>query len=96
MWRTNAIDPCENRLEPRAILDTRLRVFVLDDQMRVGDVEREQFARRELVVEPVDGAVLQVRERIVPRRARQLVLAENDLLLPRVHLIGRDSATACR
>src|ERR1051325_5136519 len=35
----------QNRLEPLAILDARLRIFVLDHQMRVGHVERQQLAR---------------------------------------------------
>ena len=79
----------ENRLQPRAILNARLRVLVLDDQVRVGHVERQQLARRQLVIQPVHRAVLQIRQRIVLGRARQLVLAEHDLLLPRVELIGR-------
>ena len=86
----------QDRLQPLAILNARRRVLVLDDQMRVGDVERQQLARGELMIEPVDRPVLQIGERIVPRRARQLVLAEHDLLLPRVQLIGRVVETACR
>ena len=58
------------------------------DQVRVGHVELQQLARGELMVEPVDGAVLQVAQRIVPGRAGQLVLAQDDLLLPGVDLIG--------
>ena len=50
---------------------------MLDDEVRVGHVQLQQLARGELVIEPVDRAVLQVGERIVPRRARQLVLAEH-------------------
>ena len=57
-----------------AILDARLRILVLDDEVRVRNVELQQLARRELMIEPVDRAVLQVGQRIVPRRARQLVL----------------------
>ena len=53
------------------------------------DVELQELARGELVIEPVDRAVLQVSERIVLRRAGQLVLAEHGLLLPGVDLIGR-------
>ena len=55
---------------------------------RVGDVERQQLARRELMIQPVDGAVLQIRQRIVTRRAGQLVLGKHRLLLPGVDLIG--------
>src|SRR5512138_1958037 len=40
------------------------------------------------MVEPVDRPVLQVGEGVVTRRARQLVLAENHLLLPGIELIG--------
>jgi hypothetical protein len=47
--------PLEDRLQPLAILDPRGPVFVLDDEMGVGDVEREQLARGELVIEPVNG-----------------------------------------
>ena len=53
-----------------------------------GDVERQQLARGELVIEPVHRPVLQIRQRIVTRGAGQLVLAEHGLLLPRVDLIG--------
>ena len=60
--------PLQDRLQPLLVLDARLRVLVLDDEVRVRDVELQELARRELVIEPVDGAVLQVRERIVPRR----------------------------
>jgi hypothetical protein len=62
---------------------------VLDDEVRVRHVERQQLAGGELVVEPVDRAVLQVGERVVLRGARELVLAQDDLLLPRVALVGR-------
>src|SRR5437868_7286670 len=48
----------QNRLQSLFILNARRRVFVLDDQVRVGDIERQQFARRQLMIEPVDGAVL--------------------------------------
>ena len=89
MWRTNAIEPCRIGLSARLVLDARLRILVLDDEMRVGDVERQQLPRRELMIQPIDGAILQVGERIVTRRAGQLVLGEHDLLLPRVQLIGR-------
>src|SRR4029079_7862062 len=71
------------------VLDARLRILVLDHQVGVGHVELQQLARGELMVEPVDGAVLQVTERIVPGRAGQLVLAQDDLLFPRVEVIGR-------
>ena len=62
---------------------------MFDDQVRVGHVQLQQLPRSELVVEPVDRAVLQVRERIVSGRARQLVLAEYRLFLPGVELIDR-------
>jgi hypothetical protein len=78
----------QDRLQPLAILDARVRVFVLDDERCVCDLEREQLARRELIIEPVDDAVLQVGERIVPGRARELVLGEDRLFLPRMDLIA--------
>ena len=58
-----------------AILNARLRVLVLDHERRLRDVELQQFARGELMVEPVDRPILQVRQRIVTSRAGQLVLA---------------------
>ena len=79
----------QDRLEPLAVLDARRRIFVLDDEVGVGDVEGQQLARGELMIEPVDGSILQVGKRIVPRRSRQLVLAQHHLLLPGVQLIGR-------
>ena len=48
----------EDWLQPFAILDARRGVLVLDDEMGVGDVERQQPACGELVIEPVHGAVL--------------------------------------
>ena len=72
-----------------SILNPRRRIFVFHDQVRVRRVERQQLASGQLMIEPVDGAVLQVRERIVARRAGQLVLAQHDLLLPGVHVIRR-------
>ena len=41
------------------------------------------------MIEPVNGSVLQVRQGIMPRRSRQLVLAQHHLFLPRIHLIRR-------
>ncbi len=79
----------EDRGEALAVLDPGLRVLVLDDERRLVDVERKEFASGELVVEPVDRAILEVCERIVPRRSGQLVLAQNDLLLPGVQLVRR-------
>src|SRR5690348_15650325 len=79
----------EDGLQPRFVLNARRRILVLDDEVRVGDVEREQLPRGELVIEPVDGPILQIRERIVLRRPRQLVLGKDRLLLPRVQLIRR-------
>ena len=56
--RVNASEPCEDRLQALLVLDARARVLVLDDEVRLRDVERQQLARRELVIEPVDGTVL--------------------------------------
>src|SRR5437764_2608295 len=44
------------------------------------------------MVQPVHRTVLKVRERIVPRGARELVLAEHGLLLPRMALLDRIGA----
>src|SRR5688572_24726412 len=74
----------EDRLQERTLLDAGRTVLVLDDQRRRGRVEVEQLAGRQLVVEPVDAAVLQVGQRVVPGRAGKLVLTQHDLLLPGV------------
>ena len=79
----------QNRLQPLSILDPCRRILVLDHEVSAGDVERQQFTGGELVIEPVDAAVLKIRERIVSRRARQLMLCEDDLLLPGIQLIRR-------
>src|SRR5215471_6619856 len=78
----------QDRFELFLVLNARLRILVLDHQIGVGDVELQQLARRELMVEPVDSAVLQVAQRIVPCRAGQLVLTQDDLFFPRVKMIG--------
>ena len=51
-------------------------------------VPGQNFARRQLVVQPVDAAVLQVGQRIVPRRARQLVFTQRNLFLPGIGVVG--------
>ena len=79
----------QNRFELLFVLNARLRVFVLNNQEGLRRVEREQLARGQLMVEPINRAVLQVSQRVVFRRARQFVLAQHDLLLPRVELISR-------
>src|SRR4029453_11869435 len=43
----------EDRRELLLVLDAGLRVLVLDHEVRVRDVERQQLAGRGLVVEPV-------------------------------------------
>ena len=55
---------------------------MFDDQRGAWDVEGEQLARGQLVIEPVDAAVLQIRQRVVPRRVRQFMLSQDRLLLP--------------
>ena len=74
----------EDRFQPLAILTARGLILVLDDEGGIRHVESEKLARRQLMIEPVHGAILQVGERIVTRRAGQLVFGEHDLLLPRV------------
>ncbi len=77
----------QDRLQRGLVLDAGLRVLVLDHEVGLGDVERQQLAGGQLVIQPVDAAVLQVGQRIVPRRPGQLVLGEHDLLLPGVEMI---------
>src|ERR1700723_3848000 len=72
------------------VLYPRLGVFVLDHQERLSRVDTEQFTGGQLMVEPVHGSVLQVRERIMARRAWQLVFTEHCLLLPGIDPIRRN------
>ena len=51
--------------------DARGLELVLDDKMRVCDVERQKLARRELVVEPVHRPILKIGQRIVARDERR-------------------------
>ena len=78
----------QDRQQQLLLLHARRRVLVLDDQGHGGHVDVEALARRQLVVEPVHGAVLQVGQRVVPGRARELVLAQHGLLLPGVGQVG--------
>src|SRR5438477_910594 len=55
----------KDRLQALAILDTGFGVFVFDHQVRVGDVQLQQLARRELVIESIDGPILQVGQWVV-------------------------------
>jgi hypothetical protein len=79
----------QDRLQLLSILDPRRGVLVLDNEVSAGDIERQQLTRSELMIEPVDAPVLKIGERIVPRSAGQLVLGEDNLLLPRIQLIRR-------
>ena len=79
--------PCEDRGELVALLYPRGRVLMLDDEGAASHVEFEELAGRKLVVEPVDAAILQVGQGIMPRRAGQLMLTDRDLLLPSVEVI---------
>ena len=63
----------EDGLETLLVLDARPRVLVFDDERGVRDVEFQELARGDLVIQPIDGAVLQVAERIVLRRTGELV-----------------------
>src|SRR5688572_33510623 len=49
--------PLQDRRQPLAILDARGGVLVLDDEMRGGDVERQQLAGGGPMLDPVDGLV---------------------------------------
>ena len=57
--------------------------------MGVVDVETQQLSRRQLMIEPVDGAILQVGQRVVSRSAGQLVSTEDRLFFPGVELLRR-------
>src|SRR6266571_8202503 len=46
------------RLEPLLILNPRRRILVLDYKMGVRHIQIEQLARSQLMVQPVNGAVL--------------------------------------
>ena len=64
----------EDRGEASLVLDSSSWIFVLDDQIRVRRVDGQQLARGELMIEPIDSAILQISQRIVTRGAGQLVL----------------------
>src|SRR5258708_26490798 len=66
----------QDREQPLLVLDAGLRVLVLHHQVRPGDIQREQLAGGELVVQPVHGAVLEVSQRVVAPGAGEVVLAE--------------------
>src|SRR5258708_17915913 len=51
----------EDRFDALAILDARLRVLMLHDEVRVGHVELQQIPLRELMYDPVDGPALEAR-----------------------------------
>src|SRR2546425_3716308 len=61
---------------------------MFDDEVGLSNVQRKQFACGKLVIEPIDGAILQVSERIMSCRARQFVFAQHHLFLPGIELIG--------
>ena len=48
----------QDGLQLLSILNPRCGVFVLDDEMGVGNVERQQLSRGKLMIEPVNAAVL--------------------------------------
>jgi peroxiredoxin len=56
--------------QQRAILQPRLGILVLQHQNRFGGIDGQQLSCGELMVEPVDTAILQIGERVVPCRAR--------------------------
>jgi hypothetical protein len=60
---------------------------VLDDEKGVRGIDFEQFAGCKLVVQPIDAAVLEVSQWIMPSSAGQLVLSDYSLLLPCVDSI---------
>ena len=63
----------QDRLQPLSILNARGRIFVLDHEMSVGNIERQQLTPSQLMIEPVHASVLKIRERIVSRGAGKRV-----------------------
>src|SRR5258708_40136511 len=62
------------------------------DQEGLLRLDAEQLPCGELMVQPVDRSILQIRERIMARSAGQLVLAKDSLLFPGIALLGRIGA----
>src|SRR5437660_4547332 len=62
------------------------------DQEGLLRLDAKQLTRGELMIEPIDRSILQIREWIMARSARQLVFAKHGLLLPGVLLLGRIGA----
>src|SRR5262249_17609225 len=84
----------QNRRESCLVLDASLGVFVFHDEEGLLRLDAEQLTCGKLMIQPVHRAILQVRERIVARSARQLVLTEDRLLLPGILLFGVIDARA--
>ena len=57
----------EDRRQARLVLCARRRILVLDDQESLLRIDAQQLAGRQLVVEPVDGSILQIGQRIMAR-----------------------------
>jgi hypothetical protein len=60
----------QNRFQAVAVLDAGGGILVLDDERGPCRVDVEEFPGRELMVEPVDGPVLEVGQRIMACGAR--------------------------
>ena len=65
---TNAIEPCRIGLSLSRSWMRAGGYSCSTTEVRVGDVERQQLTRGELMIQPVNGAVLQIGQRIVSCR----------------------------
>src|SRR5262249_23622446 len=77
----------QNGFQPLLALYPSRRILVLDYEMIIRDIQAQKLARRELMVEPVHRAILQVCQWVVPRSSRQFVLGQHGLLEPGFRLI---------
>src|SRR3977135_2895498 len=92
MARLKASGPARVRGRRCFVLSASLGIFMFHDQEGLLRLDAKQLTRGELMIEPIDRSILQIREWIMARSARQLVFAKHGLLLPGVLLFGRIGA----
>src|SRR6202171_6800776 len=80
--------PSQKGRQPCLVLYASLGIFMCPDQEVLLRLDAEQLPCGELMVQPIYRSILQIRERIMARRAGQLVFAKDSLLLPGILLLN--------